>query len=206
LDADIAELNGRIRVLDKRLAALIIACGSSLLDEPGIGVATAAALLAEVGDPARFRNEGAFNRWWGGAPVAVSSAEGDAEPTRHRLDLLGNRTINSVLYVMSVTQSRYHPPATTWNVNGLEATARKKPAVPTRLCWADASSDACGPTDADNLIIQHPKLPNRIPLDKGASGTCVLPGTCTAPKIRWLQLDDRPESHWPGFDFELRGL
>jgi transposase len=111
LDADIAELNGRIRVLDKRLAALIIACGSSLLDEPGIGVVTAAALLAEVGDPARFRNEGAFNRWWGGAPVAVSSAEGDAEPTRHRLDLLGNRTINSVLYVMSVTQSRYHQPA-----------------------------------------------------------------------------------------------
>jgi transposase len=55
--------------------------------------------------------EGAFNRWWGGAPVAVSSAEGDAEPTRHRLDLLGNRTINSVLYVMSVTQSRYHQPA-----------------------------------------------------------------------------------------------
>ena len=39
------------------------------------------------------------------------SAEGDAEPTRHRLDLLGNRTINSVLYVMSVTQSRYHQPA-----------------------------------------------------------------------------------------------
>src|SRR5829696_8952475 len=95
------------------------------------------------------------------------------------------------------------PPATTWNINGLKATAQKKPAVPTRLCWADAASDACGPTDADNLIIQHPKLPNRIPLDKGASGTCVLPGTCTAPKIRWLQLDDRPESHWPGFDFEL---
>jgi hypothetical protein len=107
---------------------------------------------------------------------AVSSAEGDAEPTRHRLDLLGNRTINSVLYVMSVTQSRYHqPPRNYLERNGLKATARKKPAVPTRLCRADASSDACGPTDADNLIIQHPKLPNRIPLDKGAAGTPLGP-------------------------------
>jgi transposase len=111
LHTDIAELNGRIRLLEKRLAALITACGSTLLAEPGIGVVTAATLLAEVGDPARFRNEAAFNRWWGGAPVAVSSGEGDGEPVRHRLDLLGNRTVNCVLYIMSITQSRYHQPA-----------------------------------------------------------------------------------------------
>jgi transposase len=111
LHADIAECSSRIQVLDKRLAALVAACGSTLLQERGIGVVTAATLLTEVGDPARFRNEGAFNRWWGGAPVAVSSGEGDGEPTRHRLDLLGNRSINSVLYIMSVTQSRYHQPA-----------------------------------------------------------------------------------------------
>jgi transposase len=73
-------------------------------------VITASTLLAEVGDPGRFRNEGAFNRWWGGAPVAISS-RGDGEPIRHRLDLLGNRSINSVLYIISVTQSRYHQPA-----------------------------------------------------------------------------------------------
>lgn len=109
--ADITELDRRIRALDKRLSALIGACGSTLLEEPGLGVVGAATLLAQVGDPARFRSESAFNRWWGGAPVAVSSSEGDAEPLRHRLDLLGNRTVNSVFYVMSVTQGRYHPPA-----------------------------------------------------------------------------------------------
>lgn len=109
--ADITELDRRIRTLDKRLAALVCACGSTLLEEAGIGVVGAATLLAEVGDPARFRSESAFNRWWGGAPVAVSSGEGDEDPIRHRLDLLGNRTVNSVLYVMSVTQGRYHPPA-----------------------------------------------------------------------------------------------
>lgn len=109
--SDITELSRRIRDLDKRLASLVQACGSTLLEEPGIGVVGAATLLVHVGDPARFRNEAAFNRWWGGAPVAVSSGEGHGEPCRHRLDLLGNRRVNSVIYIMSVTQARFHPPA-----------------------------------------------------------------------------------------------
>lgn len=111
LHTDIVDLARRIRDLEKRLAVLVERSGSTLLEEPGIGVVGAAALLAEVGDPARFRSEGAFNRWWGGAPVAVSSGEADQEPQRHRLDLLGNRAVNSVIYVMSVTQARSHQPA-----------------------------------------------------------------------------------------------
>lgn len=114
LHADITALDRRIRGLDKQLAALVAASGSTLLEEPGIGVIGAATLLAEIGDPARFRSESAFNRWWGGAPVAVSSGEGDHDPLRHRLDLLGNRAVNSVLYVMSMTQARYHEPACTY--------------------------------------------------------------------------------------------
>jgi transposase len=74
-------------------------------------VVGAAALLVEVGDPARFRSEAAFNRWWGGAPVAISSGEGHGHPVRHRLDLLGNRAVNSVFYTASVTQARSHEPA-----------------------------------------------------------------------------------------------
>lgn len=114
LHTDITDLDRRIRALDRRLTTLIADSGSTLLAEPGIGVAGAATLLAEIGDPARFRSESAFNRWWGGAPVAVSSGEGDDDPLRHRLDLLGNRAVNSVLYVMSVTQARYHDPARTY--------------------------------------------------------------------------------------------
>lgn len=114
LRADLADLDRRIRTLEARLGELIDACGSTLTAEHGIGVVTAATLLAEVGDPTRFRSESAFNRWWGGAPVAVSSGEGHGEPTRHRLDLLGNRTVNHVLHIMSVTQARYHPPARTY--------------------------------------------------------------------------------------------
>lgn len=36
--------------------------------------------------------------------------QGHGQPVRHRLDLLGNRTVNSV-YTMSITQARYHEPA-----------------------------------------------------------------------------------------------
>jgi transposase len=75
--------------------------------EVGIGVVSAAELVAEVGDPRRFRSEGAFARWCGAAPVATSSGEGDEEPTHHRLDLFGNRTVNRILHVMSITQARH---------------------------------------------------------------------------------------------------
>lgn len=57
----------------------------------GIGLIGAAELIAEVGDPSRFRSESAFARWAGIAFVATSSGEGQGEPTRHRLDLLGNQ-------------------------------------------------------------------------------------------------------------------
>ncbi|MBV9281196.1 MAG: IS110 family transposase [Chloroflexi bacterium] len=116
---DIAVWEERIDALEKRLPALLERCGSTLTEETGIGQVSAAELVAEVGDPNRFRSEGAFARWCGAAPVATSSGEGEAEPTRHRLDLLGNRTVNRILHVMSITQSRY-------DANGRAFLARKR--------------------------------------------------------------------------------
>ena len=43
--------------------------------------------------------------------MAVSSGEGDQAPAHHRLDLAGNRQVNSVLHLMHVTQVRGYPPA-----------------------------------------------------------------------------------------------
>jgi transposase len=99
----------RIDELEKRIPPLLAACDSTLTEEFGIGEVSAAELVAAVADPSRFKTEGAFARWCGVAPVAVSSGEGDGEPIRHRLDLLGNREINRILYTMSVTQARHLP-------------------------------------------------------------------------------------------------
>lgn len=75
-------------------------------DEPGIGPIAAATLLTEVGDPFRFARESKLARWCGTGAVALSSGEGDGRPVKHRLDFRGNRRINSVLYIVSVTQHR----------------------------------------------------------------------------------------------------
>ena len=60
--------------------------------------------IVEVGNPFRFAPESKFARWCGTGAVALSSAEGDGLPVKHRLDYGGNRRINSVLYIASVTQ------------------------------------------------------------------------------------------------------
>jgi transposase len=98
----------QVRALERRIDELLDAHGTTLRDEAGIGPIAAATLLVEVGDPFRFARESKFARWSGTGAVALSSGEGDGPPVRHRLDFRGNRRINSVLYIASVTQQRDH--------------------------------------------------------------------------------------------------
>lgn len=100
-----------IRRLERLIDQLLDEHGTTLRDEVGIGTITGATLLVEVGDPFRFSRESKFARWSGTGAVAISSGEGDGPPIRHRLDFRGNRRINSVLYIASVTQERGHQPA-----------------------------------------------------------------------------------------------
>ena len=90
----------------RRLERLIDEHGTTLRDEPGIGPISAATLLCEVGNPQRFDRESKFARWSGTGAVALPSGEGAGNPVKHRLDFRGNRRINSVLYIASVTQQR----------------------------------------------------------------------------------------------------
>lgn len=164
LSDDIVVLSDRIKTLEGRLKQLVKASGSTLTEEAGIGVVAAATLLTEIGDPTRFRTESAFNRWWGGAPVAVSSGEGDGQPVRHRLDRLGNRTVNSTLHIMSVTQARCHEPAQiylagkrTAGATGREARRAHKTHLGRRIIrrmWADsrrAAARGAAPTEPNRV-------------------------------------------------------
>ena len=100
-----------IRRLERRLDELLDEHGTTLRDEPGIGTIAAATLLCEVRDPARFDRQSKFARWCGTGAVALSSGEGNGDPLKHRLDFRGNRRINSVLHIASVTQARQQPDA-----------------------------------------------------------------------------------------------
>jgi transposase len=111
---EVSSIDGNIKALDRQIPALLADLGCTLTDIHGIGVVTAMTLLTEVGDPHRFTREGQFARWCGAAPIPVSSGEGDGPAHRHRLDLGGNRQVNSVLHIVHVTQARAHPPARTY--------------------------------------------------------------------------------------------
>lgn len=100
------EMRREIRQLERDIDALLDEHGTTLRDEPGIGRIAAATLIVEVGDPFRFARESKFARWSGTGAVALTSGEGDGIPVKHRLDFRGNRRINSVLYIASVTQQR----------------------------------------------------------------------------------------------------
>lgn len=99
LAAEIAELRDRVASLSSGHAALLAI--------PGIGPITAARLLGETGDPARFRSAAAFAMACGVAPIPASSGN----TQRYRLNRGGNRKLNCALHIVALTQAREHAPA-----------------------------------------------------------------------------------------------
>ena len=95
--------------LKQRVADVLKHLGTSLPTLCGLGPLGAAELLAEVGDPRRFRSADAFASYTGTAPIPASSAEVDGHPVRHRLSRFGNRRLNAVLYGMAIVRLRVHP-------------------------------------------------------------------------------------------------
>jgi transposase len=103
----IRELAKRVGELDRELAVLVRAQDSGLLAIPGCGTITAARILAEVGDPARFATEARLASYAGVAPLDASSGR----QQRHRLNRTGNRRLNRAIFTIALTQIRIHQPA-----------------------------------------------------------------------------------------------
>jgi transposase len=145
---DITTLTARIKELDRKIPAVLDRLGCTLTTIHSIGAINAMELLVEIGDPCRFSTEAQFARWCGAAPVALSSGEGDGLPRRHRLDLGGNRAVNSILHGVHVTQVRCHPPARAYMARQIEQHKPKRSArrshkrhlanVIIRQMWKDA--------------------------------------------------------------------
>ena len=98
LTAEAADLQTSIR-------GLVEAVAPHLLDQPGVGPVTAAQIYIAWSHPGRCRNEAAFARLAGVAPLEASSGQN----TRHRLNRRGDRQLNRVLHTIAVTRSRYCP-------------------------------------------------------------------------------------------------
>jgi transposase len=100
-------LTAEERELKRELQALVARLAPALLDEPGVGPASAAQVLISWSHRGRFRNDAAFARLAGAAPIPASSGL----VSRHRLDPGGDRQLNRALHTIVVSR-RKHDPAT----------------------------------------------------------------------------------------------
>lgn len=98
-------LDVQARALQGRAAQLV--GPHPLLVLPGVGVLTAAKLIAETGDVRRFRSADAFAMLAGVAPIPASSGQ----VQRMRLNRGGNRQLNRALHTIAMVQAVHHPPA-----------------------------------------------------------------------------------------------
>jgi transposase len=100
-------LGAQIDALEREIADAVRHRAAPLLAIPGCGPLTAAKLLGEVGDVARFASAAKFAMYAGVAPIEASSGARH----RHRLNRHGNRQLNAALHRMAVNQGRWNPPA-----------------------------------------------------------------------------------------------
>ncbi|MBF6604208.1 MAG: IS110 family transposase [Chloroflexi bacterium] len=110
----LARLERESTALTARIDQLV--AGHPLLALPGAGPITVARLIAEVGDVRRFRSADALAALAGVAPIPASSGQ----IQRMRLNRGGNRQLNRALYVIAVSQSRFHAPAMAYMARRME--------------------------------------------------------------------------------------
>ena len=104
-DQEAAELEQEISRHVRQLAP-------TLLDQHGIGPITAAQILISWSHRGRLKNEAAFARLAGAAPIPASSGN----RTRHRLDRGGDRQLNRALHTIILAR-RKHDPTTIAYIN-----------------------------------------------------------------------------------------
>ena len=87
-------------IVTQRIASLLNNTDTSLTGIYGIATLTAAEILAEVGDPARFATKDRFAMANGTAPIEASSGR----VVRHRLNRGGNRQLNRAIHTAAIAQ------------------------------------------------------------------------------------------------------
>ncbi len=91
------------RELADAMASVLNACYADLLSLPGVGVQTAAVLVARIGDnPTRFATDAQLAQCFGVAPIPASTGRTD----RHRLNRGGDRRANSAIHIIAVNRMR----------------------------------------------------------------------------------------------------
>jgi transposase len=146
---DIGILDRKLKALDKRITDAVKASGTSLTTMKGIGPVTAALILGEVGNIARFPGKDHFASYTGTAPLEASS--GDV--VRHRLSRAGNRRLNHALHIAALSQKRYDERGRAYYTRKLAAGKGRKGAL---RCLKRRLSDAVYRHLADDQTARSP--------------------------------------------------
>jgi transposase len=101
--ADFERLTNQASQLEKRIAVTVGRIAPSLLAISGCGVLTAAKIIGETADVARFPSEPKFASYIGLAPMPHSSGGSNV---RFRGSKHGNRQLNSALHTIGLMQIR----------------------------------------------------------------------------------------------------
>lgn len=97
-EAEAADLESALELIVERVAPV-------LLDEPGVGVLSAARLLNAWSHAGRIRSEAAFANLGGVAPIPASSGQ----TVRHRLNRAGDRQLNRALHTIVLSRLQHDP-------------------------------------------------------------------------------------------------
>jgi transposase len=106
---DLDVLRRRLRELEHDIERFLIEheVGSLLTTIDGIGVQTSARLIAELGDPALFRNSAALAAYVG--PVPALKQSGKKQHSRAGITTIGNASLRAALWMPTLTAVQKNP-------------------------------------------------------------------------------------------------
>ena len=100
---EITRCQEAIDALEKRIAGRMKAVAPTLLGIPGCGIVSAATLVGEAANVDRFKDEAAFARFGGVAPIPQWTGD---RSERVIMSRRGNRRVQRALYRIATTQVR----------------------------------------------------------------------------------------------------
>ena len=153
------------------------ATGTHLTDIKGVGVATAAMVLGEVGDVRRFPTKHHFATYNGTAPREYSSG---GVNTR-RLSRAGNRKLNHALHIIALSHKRYDQRGATYYAHKLADGKGKKGAL---RCLKRRLSDVVFRTLLDDHAHREAAGP------EGHTGATTT--SCAADRTPMISTSDKP--------------
>ncbi len=181
---DVVALDRKLKTIQARITQAVEASGTTLTRVVGVGPVTAAMILGEVGNIARFPSNNHFASYTGTAPLDASS--GDI--VRHRLSRAGNRQLNHALHMIALAHRRFDPRGRAYYARKLAAGKGSKGAM---RCLKRRLSDVVFRHLIDDAAARSPGGQSGASLRSSAADLIPIVGTSEQP-LPGLTTDPTP--------------